>query len=288
MKRRIFYTLMYLLAVMPISIAVSAEKPRLLLAETYPRVIDSSDDIDVNQYWVSEKLDGVRAYWNGKQLISRQGNVFNAPKWFVQDFPRNEMDGELWIKRNFFERVISTVKKQKPIDSEWKQIGFYVFELPNEKGDFTQRIQKMQQRVNASKSPYLFTVPQFRVGSTVELYQLLDDVTDDGAEGLMLHHQDAHYKTGRSHELLKLKRYEDAEAIVIAHMPGKGRNTGRMGALLVEMSNKKRFKIGTGFTDRQRNKPPKVGAIITYKYYGLSVNGIPKFASFLRERNTPH
>jgi DNA ligase-1 len=84
---------------------------------------------------------------------------------------------------------------------------------------------------------------------------------------------------------LKLKTYEDAEAVVIAHLPGKGKYQGMMGALLVEMPDQRRFKIGTGFSDAQRADPPPIGSTITYKYFGKTSTQLPRFASFLRVRN---
>lgn len=256
----------------------AATKPELLLAEVY------SDNIDVQQYWVSEKLDGVRAYWDGKQLISRGGNVIAAPDWFVADFPKKKLDGELWLGRNKFAETLSIVSKHQAIDAHWPQIRYYIFELPDAEGTFTERIEAMQRLVQQQNSRYLTLVPQFRIADNAVLLAKLSELESKGAEGLMLHRQDALYKTGRSSDLLKLKTYHDTEAEVIGYRPGKGKYKGMVGALIVKTLQGKEFAIGSGLTDALRQTPPEIGSVITYRYNGYTNNGIPRFARFLRVR----
>lgn len=257
---------------------LSANKPELLLAQSY------QDTIDVKDYWVSEKLDGVRAYWDGKQLISRGGNIIAAPGWFTEGFPAQPLDGELWFTRQQFEHILSIVSKQQPISSEWQQLRYYIFELPGAAGTFTERVDAMQALVQQQNSPYLQAVKQFRVADRAELFALLQQLEQAGAEGLMLHHQDALYKTGRSSDLLKLKSYQDTEAIVIGYRPGKGKYQGMVGALIVRTPEGLEFAIGSGLTDALRQTPPAIGTEITYRYNGYTSNGIPRFARFLRVR----
>ena len=276
-----FPLLLLILLFGPATPAVAGEPPPLLLAKPY------TDDIDVRDYWVSEKLDGVRAYWDGRRLLSRQGNVFQAPVWFIEGFPPHPLDGELWLGRGAFEATVSAVRKQQPVAAEWRQLSYQVFELPGAAGDFSQRLARLERIVTAVNSPYLKLIPHQRLKDQAALQGKLDEVVAGGGEGLMLHRADSLYETGRGAALLKLKTYEDAEAVVIAHLPGKGRNLGRLGALLVEMPDGKQFKIGSGFSDQERENPPPLGALVTYKYYGLSRRGIPRFASFLRIRQAP-
>lgn len=257
---------------------LAVTKPDLLLAQDY------QDNIDVRQYWVSEKLDGVRAYWDGKQLISRGGNIIQAPAWFTADFPPRPLDGELWLARQQFAQILSTVSKQQPVNSEWQQLAYYIFELPQAEGTFTERIRMMQLLVQQQNSPYLQVVPQFRVADRATLLATLTQLEQAGAEGLMLHHQDAHYKTGRSADLLKLKTYQDAEATVIGYRPGRGKYQGMVGALIVRTPEGLEFAIGSGLTDALRQTPPAIGSEITYRYNGYTSKGIPRFARFLRER----
>jgi len=267
-----------LCVISPQVFAKTSLAPELLLAKVYKK------RSDLARYWVSEKLDGVRAYWNGEQFLSRQGNIFHAPDWFTAGFPKQPRDGELWIARGHFEKLLSTVSKDTPVDEEWRNVTYQLFDLPDDKGDFSQRIGQMKALVKRVDSPQLKLVEQYRVSSHKVLMKNLDDVIAAGAEGLMLHHESAMYRAGRSNDLLKVKRFDDAEARVIEHLPGKGKYTGMMGALLLETPNGTRFKIGSGFSDKERQSPPKVGALVTYKFHGKTSKGKPRFASFLRVR----
>jgi len=261
-----------------VSYAGSTTRPPLTLAKTY------QDNIDLKQYLVSEKLDGVRAYWNGYQLISRQGNPYPAPAWFTKDFPKKALDGELWLGRQQFQTLLSIVKKKQAIDKEWKTVRYFVFDLPHSNKPFNQRLIKLEKTIYLSNSPYLKAVKQYRLNDKTALLKELDRVVSIGAEGLMLHKADSYYQAGRNNDLLKVKPYYDAEATVIKHIGGKGKYTGLLGSLLVETTEGVQFKIGSGFSDQQREYPPRIGDIITYKYYGKTLKGIPRFASFLRIR----
>jgi DNA ligase-1 len=131
----------------------------------------------------------------------------------------------------------------------------------------------------------LQVIEQKTVTTETQLFHWLDTVVEQGGEGLMLHHKNARYiTTQRNSDLMKLKKYQDAEATVIAHMPGKGKYTGMLGAIAVKTPQGIIFNIGSGFSDQQRQNPPKVGTLITYKYFGLTKYGKPRFASFVRER----
>ncbi|MBC3767247.1 DNA ligase [Neptunicella marina] len=237
----------------------------------------------IENYWISEKLDGIRARWDGKHLFTRQGNRIYAPAWFTEGFPDQVMDGELWTGRQNFEFTAATVLDEEP-GKDWHKVHFMLFDLPTEPGTFSQRILQMQQIVSKSHNPSLKLVHQYKIENRKQLDAELNRLTKEGAEGLMLHHQDALYEDGRSQYLLKLKTFKDDEALVIEHIEGKGKYTGKMGALRVRWKQGIEFKIGTGFSDAIRANPPAIGETITFKYYGLTKNGIPRFASFLRIR----
>ena len=268
-----------MLVLISLSAQADTAAPALTLAKIYHQ------GVDVSQYWVSEKLDGVRAYWDGEKLLSRQGNEFAAPEWFIENFPAYPLDGELWLGRNQFERLVSIVRKQIAVDSEWRNVRYMVFELPNGAETFTQRYLLLRQRLTPQDNPYLHVVKQYRLEDHAALMKNLEVVVQVGGEGLMLHRADAPYQTTRTDDLLKVKPYFDAEARVVAHLPGKGKYTNMLGALLVETNEGKRFKIGTGFTDAERENPPPIGSLVTYKYHGLTRKGVPRFTSFLRVRN---
>lgn len=257
--------------------AETAVVPQLSLANTYRNTISVAD------YWVSEKLDGVRAYWNGKQLVTRKGNAIAAPAWFVAGFPQQPLDGELWAGRGRFQFVTSTVLDSIPDDGQWQQIKFMIFDLHQEGVTFDARIALMQDLLQNHASPYIQIVSQYKLQDHTSLMRDLKAATKAGAEGLMLHRGSAVYRAGRSDDVLKLKTWQDAEAIVVAHTPGKGKLTGLMGSLVVE-SEGKRFRVGNGFSVSERRHPPLPGETITYKYWGLTDKGLPRFPSFLRIR----
>ena len=254
--------------------------PPLLLASVLQQ------QTDVSKYWVSEKLDGARAIWNGKELRFRSGRLVNAPAWFTEKFPAQPLDGELWLARGEFDRLSAIVRKQQPIDAEWRQVRYMLFELPEAPGTFTERIASMREIVDTAHIDWLEAIKQFRVRDRAELQRHLTAVLKNQGEGLMLHLADAPYATGRGDVLLKLKPWFDAEATVIEHVTGQGKYLGMMGALLMETPAGRRFRLGTGFTDAVRRDPPTVGTLVTYRYRELNSNGLPRFASYLRVRET--
>ncbi len=263
----------------PLAQAQSSDTtPRALLANV------ANINIDPAPYLISEKYDGVRGLWDGKALRSRAGNVIAAPAWFIAKLPSRPLDGELWLARGQFEKLSGAVRKTTPQDDEWRQIKYMVFELPDAPGTFAERYEQIKQIVAEANFPQLVAVEQFRLPDNAALLRKLEEIVRAGGEGLMLHRADAPYVTGRNDALLKLKPLEDAEATVIGYVPGKGKYTGKMGALQVEMADGKRFQIGAGFTDAVRANPPAIGAVITFTYRGLTKNGLPRFASYLRIR----
>ena len=262
-------------AVLP---APAAEPLPLLLAET------ENGQADVALYLVSEKYDGVRAYWDGQVLRTRNGNPINAPRWFVENFPARALDGELWIGRGQFERLSGTVRRQAPDDAEWRQVRYLVFELPQAPDTFRQRVQTLREVLAAAGVPWLQAVEQFEIGNRQALARKLAEVVKGGGEGLMLHRADALYTTGRSDVLLKMKPWNDAEATVIAHQPGQGKYAGMLGALRVRTADGVEFLLGTGLSEASRRNPPPIGTIVTYRYRELTSRGLPRFASFLRVR----
>ena len=252
--------------------------PSLSLANVY------HDDVDLGEYWVSEKLDGVRAFWDGESFYSRRGNRFNPPIGFIEGFPSEPLDGELWMGRGTFEALSGIVRRQVPDDHAWRGVRYMVFDLPAHAGIFDERLARLKDLLAGLDIARIALVEQFRVADHAELTAVLNSVVDDGGEGLMLRRGGSRYHAGRSDDLLKLKTHDDAEAVVVDHLPGKGKYEGMMGSLLVEMPNGRRFKLGTGFSDELRRSPPPVGATVTYKHFGKTGNGIPRFASFLRVR----
>jgi DNA ligase-1 len=241
----------------------------------------------VSRYLVSEKLDGVRALWDGRVLRFRSGNPVNAPQWFIDGLPKVALDGELWLGRGRFERLSGIVRKDVPDDAEWRDVRFMIFELPGAPGTFAERAEAIRNLVRAANVSWLREIEQFPAVDRASLERKLREVVKAGGEGLMLHRADAPDVIGRSDVLLKVKPWEDAEAVVIAHQPGKGKYAGLLGALRVRTPDGREFDLGTGFSDAQRRDPPPVGAMVTYRYRGVTGSGLPRFASYLRVRVEP-
>lgn len=282
MKSRCVILLLYLAAAAPLH-AAAASPPRLMLATDY------EPGIDVSAYWVSEKLDGVRGFWDGERLRTRGGHAVRPPGWFTAGWPTVPMDGELWLGRGRFAEVSGVVRTVVPDDGAWRDVRFMVFDLPAHDGPFDARVRRMRRLLAAADIPWLRPVRQFRVRDAAELDARLEAVVAAGGEGLMLHRGRAHHRVGRSDDLLKYKPHDDAEARVVGHSPGEGRYAGMLGALVVERPDGLRFRLGTGFTDAQRASPPPIGSWVTYRHNGFTANGVPRFARFLRirRRGTP-
>lgn len=240
--------------------------------------------VDLSRYWVSEKYDGVRGYWDGHRLLTRGGTVVQAPAWFTKDWPDTPMDGELWAGYGRFERASAIVRSAAADDPAWHEMSYRVFDLPAQPGDFNARVPAIRTVVAAIGDPWVVAIRQFHVRNDAQLKAALERVLDKHGEGLVLHRGDLPYRAGRGVGLLKLKPFQDAEARVVAVKPGHGRLEGKMGAIEVRTPDGRRFAIGSGFSDEERAHPPAVGSWVTYRFNGLTNTGLPRFARFLRMR----
>ena len=259
--------------------------PPLMLAKVYQPGVALAD------YWVSEKYDGIRGYWDGRQLLTRGGKRIAVPDWFVANWPATAMDGELWAGKGQFQKVLSTASQQFPDDAAWKGLRFMVFDLPAHGGRFTDRIPALNALVNQIGQAWVQAVPQTRLSGTQALQTRLQQTVDDGGEGMMLHRGASLYAGGRSDDLLKVKTHEDSDARVVGYVPGQGKYAGQLGALMVEIPAAKgqpalRFKLGSGLSDELRRQPPPVGSVVTYRFRGTTGSGLPRFATFLRVRSS--
>src|SRR5450432_3831247 len=188
--------------------AAEGKAPPVLLAHKW------ETDHDPTGWWMSEKLDGIRAYWDGEGFVSRAGNKFYAPDWFIADLPADTLDGELWVGRKMFSRTMSIVRSGAQSD-EWKQVTYVVFDAPEAKGGFEERLVHIEKVLKRAEAPHARYLDHIRCEGVEHLKEELGRVEALGGEGLMLRQPKSAYMPGRSTTLLKVKTFHDAEAKVI-------------------------------------------------------------------------
>ena len=252
----------------------TAQAQDLLLAKEYQKQ-------DVRGWAMSEKLDGVRAFWDGKQLLSRNGYAFTPPPSFTRDFPPFALDGELYSGRGQFEHISSVVRSHR---GDWTGLKLHVFDVPQAQGNLYRRLAVLQNWLKAHPQANIVCIAQHKVRDFAQVEAFLRQIEAGGGEGVMLRDPNADYAAGRSNQLLKLKSLQDAECTVTAHLAGKGKYRGKLGALSCRNEHGE-FRIGTGFSDADRSKPPPAGTVITYRHRGFTAKGLPRFPSYLRIRS---
>ena len=248
--------------------------PDLMLLHTY-------DNQPIEGWVMSEKLDGVRGYWDGKQLLTRQGQRLSPPAYFIKNFPPFVIDGELFSEQNHFEEISSITKSFK--GNGWEKLKLYVFDVPDAEGNLFERLAKLKSYLLEHPTTYIDIIEQIPVKDKTHLYQFLAQVENLQGEGVVVRNPNAPYERKRSSQILKLKTARDEECTVIAHHKGKGQFENVMGALTCK-NHRGEFKIGSGFNLNERENPPPIGSVITYKYRGLTSRGKPRFATYWRER----
>ena len=235
---------------------------------------------NITNWYMSEKLDGIRAYWNGKEFISKNGNKIYAPIWFTKDFPPFELDGELWSKREDFENIQNIVLDEIPT-TKWNELTYNIFEVPNTDGNFDKRLEKIKLWLEKNPNKFIKIIPQKICKNESDLDNYLKELIDKKAEGIILKNPNLDYFTGRNENILKVKKFYDEEGLVIGLNYSK---EGKFKSLKLKLENGIIFNLGGGFSKMQKENPPKIGDIVTFKYYDLTKNDKPKFASFLRVR----
>jgi DNA ligase-1 len=243
------------------------------------------DSLNPADFLVSEKLDGVRALWDGRELRFRSGRRIAAPAWFVEALPATALDGELWGGRRSFDVVSGAVRKVDPVDSQWRGLRYMLFDAPEPTEPFVRRAARVREVVESVRCPWLQAVEQGTAPDIASLHQQLRSMVSAGGEGLVLHRRDGLWMPGRNEALRKLKLVPDEEGVVVNHIAGAGKYQGKLGALLVRAPDGQQFALGTGFTDAQRSHPPAIGSVVTYRYRDRTASGLPRFASFLRVRD---
>ncbi|RDU72318.1 DNA ligase [Helicobacter aurati] len=250
-KSPLKYLHLMLLVLYSIGNAQSIDTNVILLFKNYEDKLLKESHI--TEYLISEKLDGIRAIWDGKVMKTRNGKIIPAPTCWIKSFPPFPLDGELWTKRNDFENISSIVRQQKPTCKSWDRITYYVFDvippynfnkqlcqtpttkttknLPSE-CSLLGRLTKIQNYLDSHPHPHITVLQQEVVKSKKALYEKLRVVTNLQGEGLIIRKNYNPYQGGRNNENLKLKKRQDSECKIIGYVEGKGKLQGKMGAVI--------------------------------------------------------
>lgn len=328
-------------------------------------------------WFMSEKLDGMRAFWDGgatrglpanrvpwsnvekdgrliKESIStglwsRYGKVIYAPDDFLDQLPDFPLDGELFAGLGNHQTVMSTVKRHNP-GPEWNDIRYCVFdsppmeivlgdgpitdiqfkktfkgcfnwyksthmaELPGPFLSFESGYRWLDRNLIGSRNLELVHQERLAFGTAATLARINernDEVVNAGGEGLILRHYASPWTNTRSWDVLKVKTWQDDEAVVTGYVSGRETDKGSkllglMGALVTDYKGK-RFEL-SGFTDEERELSPSpaafdwccenpgkdvpmqfysrkfpIGLKVTFKYRELTDAGLPKEARYYRK-----
>lgn len=244
-------------------------------------------------HWLmSYKIDGIRAYWNGENLLTRGNNIIHAPAWFTDPLKgvKCELDGELVFTSNGsplgnFQETCSVVKRHNP-DDRWKNVKYFIFDSPSlgEKFSFDHVVASLNQIILPR---HCELVTHVRCKDKADLEKYHDRYTAKGGEGIMIRDPTSKYERKRSKNILKVKIFQDAEATVIDYVEGKGKHEGKLGGYIctwTDERNDRVFHVGTGLTDAERENRYPVGTIITFQYFGLTDAGSPRHPKYLRQR----
>jgi DNA ligase 1 len=251
---------------------------KLMLAHNYT-------DQNVIGWHMSEKLDGIRAYWNGSKFFTRTGKNITPPKAFLECMPKGiVLDGELCVGRGKFSETSSIVRKTKDVEKyteEWlTKITYHVFDSPSEY-PFERRMGYLYENVS-NKYKYIQIVKQTVVKKQSDIDKELRRIIKLGGEGLMLRESGSMYEGKRSKSLLKVKEFHDMEVRIVGYKEGMGKYKGKLGSYDCETKEGHKFNCGSGLTDDDRDNRLKIRTFITVKYFELSKDGIPRFPVFLR------
>ena len=254
-------------------------------------------DQNVSGWLASEKLDGVRAYWDGENLLSRQGKKLNAPLSFTKNFPKFALDGELYAKELKFEEIQASVMDKLPDEKAWSRLKFHIFDVPEASGGLLARLEVLAKFLKNEPNDNLIIIKQIKMRDNAQFLKFAESIIAKGGEGAVVRESNAPYERKRSKNALKFKKFKDSECEVIAVNKGSGKYANFAGSLTCKALGGKNdkekagepkegtiFKIGSGLSDKNRQEPPKIGSIITYKFQNLTTNGKPRFPIFLRIR----
>jgi DNA ligase 1 len=217
-------------------------------------------------WMLSEKLDGIRALWDGEKFTSRNGLSIVAPEWFIADLPKTALDGELWIGRGRFQAVISEVNSGR-----FERVKFMVFDAPEVCGEF--RARHLAACVAIAACAFARPALQMVCQSRKHFRESFHALVAAGGEGVVIRDPSSKYVSGNSSSFLKLKKTEDDEGELVS----------QNGKSLTLKWNGEKIKVP--MTSELRASPPAIGSRITFQFNGLTDSGVPRHASFIAIRN---
>jgi DNA ligase-1 len=225
-------------------------------------------------WWYAEKFDGLRMLWSGTKLMTRTGNTIHAPSWFTCVLPKDlPLDGELWMGygNDAFNAVNGMVHMLKADDSRWERAQYMVFDAPCASGSLAERVRCLDSVKGIAK--HVRVVEYKPVTSAAALQEALDTLRTAGAEGLVLRDSKALYVNGRSKAMLKVKPFQDAEAVVTAY----NWQIGGARSLACTMGGQ---KFSVTVPEAVVESPPPVGSTITVQFFELTAKGVPRFPTY--------
>lgn len=237
---------------------------------------------DIHNYLVSEKLDGVRGFWDGNHMWSRQGIRILLPQRIKDKLPATPLDGELWAGRGGFSKVSGLINRDNPHHPDWENIQYGVFDttMPNTPFGF-RHVQLYGMLPYYSPEEPVFLLQQLHYSNHRDLQNHFDNIIEQGGEGLMLHQFENLYLGERTNNLLKFKQENELTATVLGYKPGEGKYLGKVGSLKVKSENGREFYVGSGLTDALREAPPNIDSRVCVQHTGFTEHGLPRFPRFV-------
>src|SRR5690348_6312562 len=136
--------------------------------------------------WMSEKMDGVRGFWNGNNMLSRNGKDLDCPSWFVHrfitDLPTGMMlDGELWMGPGTSHETVMSVLSS--INSDWSQLGYYIYDIPSESGRTYEERMEVMNCIKPCLPTHAHIVNNIRCNGKEHLLEYLQSILATRGEG---------------------------------------------------------------------------------------------------------
>jgi len=244
---------------------------------------------NITNWYIQEKIDGVRAVWDGECFRSCSHKIFPVHKAIIDiaktTFGDRMIDGEFSCGRGMFQRTVSIVRNTHSTLLQWMGIKYYMFDCITDKNKTYRRRYKELKSLPCEYANFIVLPILATIDKRSTIQEQLDKIMALGGEGLIIRNPKKEYLPGRSSYLLKIKKFTTTEVIVTGYTDGEGKYSGMVGALVCEQYDGRQVLVGTGLTDADRMQPPPIGSEITIKYQNLSTDGIPRHPVFVEVRD---